>query len=172
MNQAATREAVAMQALQSPESFGSLPKRSEVERQLLLWRLPSFTTHSSWALYKPVREQQFVVRRLEHDPQRGFPANAQDPHIFGSEASLAEERASHILSELEALRVPMFRRPAFIGMDGTLYGIHMGNLWQGTKVNWWSTSSPEWQPLVQFFERTLEVLERVLPASTLRKHEP
>ena len=119
MNQAATREAVAMQMLQSPESFGSLPKRSEVERQLLLWRFPSFTTHSSWALYRPARERQFVVRRLEHDPQRGFPSNVEDPHVFGSEALLGEERANQILSELEALQVPMFRRPALIGMDGT-----------------------------------------------------
>lgn len=172
MNDIASREAVGMQALQDPDSFPSLPKRSEVERQLMLWYFPSFGVHSSWTLYKSFREKTFVVRRLEHDPQRGFPSNVKDPHIFGSEGSITEEIASELIARLEGLSVPMFRRPAFIGMDGAFYGVHLGNLWQGTRVNWWSHGDSEWQPLVQFFEHAVKVFESVLPASTLRESAP
>lgn len=163
------REDAATDLLLRPEAFPSLPQRHAMERKLLLWRLPSFEPHSSWALYHLQREKRHLVRRLEHDPSRGIPLNADDPHIFGTESPFPSAEAQELLEKLEAINAPMFRMPKVIGMDGTMFGLHVGNIFQGTRVNWWSAGTDEWSPLVQFFEATVKTFEAILPRSTLRE---
>lgn len=166
-----SRESVALEILQKPELFRSLPKRSEYDRRICLWQIPSFEPHSSWSLYREGKTDGYVIRRLEHDPCRGLPVNSSDPHIFGAEALIPAELATEIIKKFEGLSVPMFRRPAWVGVDGELFGVHMGNFWQGTKVNWWSHFSPEWEPLNELFQETIVQLDSLLPASTLREIE-
>jgi hypothetical protein len=168
MSTYSSREDVAVSILLKPESFPALAKRLEFERQLLLWRFPSFTPHSSWALYNVFGEKRYLVRRLEHDPGKGIPLNKEDPHIFGAEALISTASAEALLAELESLPAPMFRRSAIIGIDGTMFGLQAGNAWQGTKVNWWCHHSPEWQPLAAYYERVVAEFEALLPRSTLR----
>ena len=166
-----SRESVALEMLQKPELFPSLPKRSEYDRLICLWRIPSFEPHSSWSLYRERKTNEHFVRRLEHDPHRGLPANISAPHVFGSEAPISAELATKIVEQFEGLTVPMFRRPAWAGMDGVSFGVHIGNFWQSTTVNWWSSFSPEWKPLNELFQEIVVQLDSLLPASTLREIE-
>lgn len=167
-----SREAVAIEMLQNPEKFPSLPKRSEFDRLICLWRIPSFEPHSSWSIYRSRNGDEHFVRRLEHDPHRGLPVNVTDPHVYGAEAILSAEQAREIVELFEALEIPMFRRPAWVGVDGVSYGVRIGNYWQSTTVNWWSSYSHEWQPLHELFEATVCRLDVLLPASTLREVTP
>lgn len=166
-----SRESVALEILRKPELFPSLPKRREFDRLICLWRIPSFEPHSSWSLYRGRKTNENFVRRLEHDPRRGFPSNVVDPHIFGSEVPIPTEMATKIIEQFEGLTVPMFRSPSWGGLDGVSFGAHIGNFWQSTTVNWWSSFSPEWKPLNELFQETVAQLDSLLPTSTLRKIE-
>jgi len=98
-----------------------------------------------------------------------MPLNVNDPHIFGTESPFPSAQAQELLERLETIEAPMFRVPKMIAMDGTMFGIHAGNTFQGTRVNWWSTGTDEWSSLVQFFEATVSSFESLLPRSTLRE---
>jgi hypothetical protein len=167
-----TREEVALDILKNPERFASLPKRTDFERQLCLWRAPSFSTHSSWSIFLSRGATEFIARRLEHEPRHGLPANAEDPHIYGAETMLHPDVAAKTIAAFESLVLPIFRRPQFLGVDGTSYGIIFGNHWQGTSVNWWGETPLDWSPLVILFDQTVEQLDGLLPASTLRTTGP
>lgn len=167
-----TREDSAVEVLLNPERFPSLHKRTDFHRQLCVWRLPSFEPHSSWSLFVADRSKDYVVRRLEHDPRRGLPSNRIDPHIFGAEAPVREAAGLKIIATFEGLSVPPFRRPGWVGLDGTYFGVHFGNNWQGTRINWWSRPSEDWSPLIATFNALIQQFEEILPASTLRQIEP
>jgi len=162
------RESVAY-LLEHPERFHGLPKRSEFEREICLWVLPSFEPHSSWSIFRDRKTKEYFVRRLEHDPKRGLPSNMD---IYGADAPISENLATEVLVTFEEIQAPMFRRLSRIGLDGTSYGVHMGNYWQNTTVRWWSSFSPEWSSLHELFLATSQRLDGLLPTSTLRHHEP
>ena len=46
------REDAAIEMLQHPETFPSLPERHAANRELCLWRLPAFEPHSSWSIWR------------------------------------------------------------------------------------------------------------------------
>ena len=156
--------------LQNPETFESLPERNAEQRELCLWRLPSFEPHSSLSIFRVARKKEFVLRRLEHEPRRGLPTNVDDPHVYGCEVPIDAALVDEIRESLERLELPMFRRPPMYGLDGVAYGIHVGAFFQGTRVNWWSHGSEEWRPLTKLHAELIERLDRLLPASTLREH--
>lgn len=158
-----------MNPLELPENFPALPKRTEFEREFLMWRYPSFEANSSWSIFGTDNPDEYFVRRLEFHPrnQYAFPA----PQIFGAEATLPAETARNILSAFDSLRIPVFCQPQDLGgLDGTICGVQFGNYYQGARIHWWSHYSEVWTPLVQLFDQTLETLDRALPASTLRTH--
>lgn len=154
--------------LRSPERFPGLPPRSEFDRLLCLWRLPSFSPHASWSLFRQRDADRWAVRRLMHDPGRGLPVNVEDPHVFGAEGVLPAADAQDIVDRFEALSLPVFRRYPGVGLDGTAYGVRTGNVYGGACVEWWEHGPEGWAPLRAAFAHAVEALERVLPAPTLR----
>lgn len=165
------REDAAIELLQHPETFPSLPERHAANRELCLWRLPAFEPHSSWSIFRVPRSKDFFLRRLEHDPRRGLPTNVEDAHVFGCEVPISAGLVEDIVASLEGIATPMFRRPRTMGLDGVSYGLHLGGFFQGTRVNWWSHPSDEWLPLMRLHEQLVERLDPLLPASTLREHQ-
>lgn len=162
----AERTETAETLLRQPERFPSLPKRDRYCRRLLLWRFPAFVPYSSWALF--VEREACWVRRLEHDRTRGLALDAAGPDLYGAEARIDPAEAAELLARFTALSVPMFLPTRRFGLDGVRYGVAFGDGWCGTEATWWSDPGEAWRPLAEAYERTVERLEAVLPASTLR----
>ncbi|HVH34128.1 MAG TPA: hypothetical protein VM847_08475 [Tahibacter sp.] len=155
----------ALQLLRNPERFPSLPRRSENERRLSLWREPSFIPLSSWSLFQD--GSSFVVRRLEYDRSLGLPIQPDDPHIYGSEAIIDAARVRDILATFAALEFPVFRSTTRFGLDGVRYGLRFGDHRQGVELTW-GQEAEGWEALIALFEQTAETLDALLPESTLR----
>ena len=161
-------------ALLNPEDFESLPKRTQLDRQLCLWRFPSFGPCTSWTIFSPNADERakinksYVVRRIESEP-RSHTLYLDGLNTYGSEGIISPELANHIIDSFEALQIPLFRKLTRVGIDGETYGVHKGDAWQNTCIEWHSNLNKEWQPLESLFEETVLVLESALPASTLRE---
>ena len=162
-----SREDVAIALLQSPEAFPALPARTEFDRLLCLWRLPSFSPHASWSLFRRRDADGFVVRRLMHDPSRGLPVDVDDPHVHGAEGLVATTAGERVLTAFAALRFPVFERYPGVGLDGTRYGIRTGNRYGGACIEWWEGGPAGWTPLADLFDDTIRRFEAILPAATL-----
>ncbi|MGO1072018.1 hypothetical protein [Lysobacter sp. CA199] len=151
-------------SLRHPERFASLPPRSGLDRRLLLWRFPSFQPYSAWSIF--IEREACWIRRLEYDRTRQ-PLAIAEPDVYGAEARIDRTRADELLREFESLTLPTRIQQDF-GLDGVRYGVALGNPWFGAQFHWWCDPGESWRPLEAAFERAVEALDAVLPASTLR----
>lgn len=161
MNSSAIADASALRQLRQPEVFAGLPLRHEWDRQLLIWQ-EDLAHHQSWALYREVQHQRFVVRRIRFDrletARHLWPEN---PHLHGAEGHLDEEAGVQLLTSLERLVLPPLRRNTDIVLDGTLRGLEFGSC-----SFEWRQAPREWADLQDLFIRLQERFDAVLPRQT------
>ncbi len=167
----AKQDEMAYRLLEYPEDYPGLIERAEMDRKLLLFRYPAFEASTSWSLFKT--DETFWIRRIEwarfqRDRSQWVPVQTAEPFTFGCETSCSEEFAEKILSSLSAIEFCPFKQPALIGIDGTIHGIKTGNRWLSCSLRWWDLPTDDWKPLAQWFEKSVNKFEKILPQSTCR----
>ncbi len=166
MSITAKQEKKAYQLLEYPENYPGLLKRREFDRKLLLFRYPSFDINTSWALFNA--NKAFWIRRIEWNRSKWLPSQDAEPFTFGCEISCSAEFAENILSSLSSIAFCPLKQPELIGIDGTIHGIKTGNDWLSCSLRWWYSPTDDWKPLDQWFEKSVNMFEQILPQSTCR----
>jgi hypothetical protein len=166
MSTTAKQEEKAYRLLEYPEEYPGLLERREFDRKLLLFRYPSFGINTSWSLFNTNKE--FWIRRIEWDRSRWFPSEDAEPFTFGCEIPCSSEFAEKILSSLSLIEFCPLKQPELIGLDGTIHGIKTGNYWLSCSLRWWYLPTDDWKPLAQWFEKSANMFEKILPQSTCR----
>lgn len=161
MNSSAIADASARRQLRQPEAFAGLPLRHERNRTLLLWQ-EELSAHQSWALYREVQYQRFVVRRIRFDRlETAGHLWPEKPLLYCSEGHLDEAAVLQLLVSLERLVAPLSRRNMNIVLDGTLRGLEFGS-----RSFEWLQAPREWADLQDLFIRLQERFDAVLPRQT------
>jgi hypothetical protein len=171
------QEEMAKTYLELPESYPALKPLDKARIVFRIWRYPSFTSSSSWLLYKI--DDSFFVRRIEWDFVKDYLYYLpSEPTIYGSEAEISKEQTEAIIEKLQSLKITAFQTSDLFGCDGTTYGVDIKfeqlHPWQVSTKNypmrfsWWSRPPEGWQPLADWLEETAIFFDSLLPASTAK----
>ena len=67
------------------------------------------------------------------------------------------------LESLSAIALRPLQRSELIGVDGVIRGIEMGTPLLSCRLSWWDVPSPDWDPLISWFEETMSYFEVIMP---------
>ena len=165
MNTFSKQEYKAQQLLKKPENYPNLIEREEFERKLLVFCYPSFKPYTSWALFKT--QNTYWLRRVTWDRSLRFPSYEAEPHTFGCEVCFQNNLAEKILLSLSLISLNPFVQPNVVGVDGTIYGIEVGNHWFSCSLRWWCSPPHNWKALNYWYQETVDIFETALPDRTL-----
>ncbi|MEN8445767.1 MAG: hypothetical protein ABG776_12220, partial [Cyanobacteria bacterium J06555_13] len=113
-------------------------------------------------------EKEFWVRRIEWDSAKRFPSEDAEPFTYGCEVPCSSELAENTLTSLSSIKISPFEQSELIGLDGIIQGIKTENPWLSCSLRWWLLPADDWQPLAQWFEKTVNSFDAILPESTCR----
>jgi hypothetical protein len=161
-----TFEARAQSILLSPETYEALGDWSDWRVVLRIWRFSALSLRTCWALAR--RNDAFQLRRLQWNPSADVlaPSELAGPTIFGSEATVPSDPAGEILRTLAAVELAPFAQQEGIILDGTEFGVERSGSRLSTRVTWHSASTDSHRQLTDWFERTANYFDRLLPLST------
>ena len=145
--------------------YPGLIARRQFDRELHLWKYPSFENYCDWSLFRD--KNKYWVRRIIGDMSKQPPSNDWEPITYGCEAIFPNEQAEELLRTLAKIKFCPFDPLNLIGMDGTIQGIEKGNHWLSCKVQWWSLPSDDWRPLSAWFVEAVQKLDSVLPEKSV-----
>ena len=153
--------------LEHPEEYPGLVSRQECDRQFLLLQYPNFKPYASWSLFQGGR--RYWVRRVEWDRSKHIPFHDTDPFTYGSEIQCPKELAQETLAALHSLTFRPLIQLDGIGLDGTTYGVSVGNYLLSCNIRWWCTPPDEWNKVAVWFRKTVSAFEPLLPESSCRR---
>lgn len=150
--------------LENPDEYPGLPRRSGLERVLVLRTTPAFSAKKVWALYRvePAgsREVEYWVRRIVAS------GATTGLHHYGADAQLPRPVAESLLAELAAIQIPVLAPSDLLGIDGAGYSVETGNDMASCAVGWWEDPPDPWAPLATWYSNATRVFQGALPAAT------
>ena len=159
-------------------SFRLLSKK-EVSKlynpMLRLWIYPSFQPYQVWYFCEPhfkaahlknfkiigaIWDRNEDYRRLS-DPLKGLKEGFEaEPRIEVSSIEIEREFFEKIFDELKQIQFPAFANyRKSIGIDGVRSGIETFDTTHKTSISWWSVYPDEWQNIIDWFEKTVDLIE-------------
>ena len=153
--------------LEHPEEYPGLVSHQLSDRQFLLLQYPTFEPYASWSLFQIGKH--YWVRRVEWDRSKRIPFHETDPFTYGSTIKCPQALAEDVLSRLRSLAFrPFSIQQEGIGLDGTTYGISLGDFQLSCDIQWWCTPPDEWNEVAVWFRTTVLAFENLLPESSCR----
>lgn len=146
--------------LEHAETYEPLPKHPRLRVVARLWEYPSFTPWISWTVIKT--HSGFFVRRLV------WPKTGQQfgiLNLYGSEGLLSPERWEMHLHDLRKQKIALAVEDG-LGLDGTVYGLEIISSLNTIRTTWWLQPPPGSEELGLWHTRTIEELQKYLPAMT------
>lgn len=150
----------ARRLLEAPGSYPGLAERPHAHVSLRIWRYPSFSPWSSWAIIEASKEM--FVRRVTWDQS----LLSIEPVTYGSEAPIELSHLEPLLAELKNIELPPFMSVPTVGIDGTTYGIEIGVFRLSARLSWWETPPAEWAALHRWHAEAIARFDALLPEST------
>ena len=159
-------EQKAYHLIENPEFYPGLVPHESSDRHFLLLHYPTFEPHASWSLFQV--GDRYWVRRVEWDRSKYIPFHDTDPYTYGSEVRCPDPVAKEAIATLAALSFRPLIKQEGIGLDGTTYGITIGNYLLSCSLRWWCNPPDDWAGVAAWFRTTVEAFEALLPESSCR----
>jgi hypothetical protein len=151
----------ARELLERPKLYQGLVPRGNASIPLRVWRYPSFTPWSSWAVLED--KKQLFLRRIEWDLRR---THIPPLNTYGCEAPLEQAAFDALMPELQAVELSPFIPTPGIGIDGVWYGIEAGSYMGSARLVWREKPPKSWEPLGVWHARVTAFFDSLLPQST------
>ena len=167
---------LAEKQLQFPEVH--LPHHKKLFR---IWRYPSFEPYVSWIVFAPLEryaksDSPMVVevrwnRPFDsirfHDPIKGVAHGFSiSPTVDLRQAELLSNQVESTTANLEKIQVPLMIDES-IGIDGESFGFETFGF-AAIRLTWWSITSDDWQPVVEWAKETREFLSEAVERKSLK----
>ena len=153
--------------LSNPMEFPGLVVRKKAVVVLTLTRAPAFDPEASWTLYRD--ESQWFVRRITCAASAGHMGGSRIAlDTYGAEASVETGEAEDLMAALYQIEVnPFPARRNELTLDGCRYGVHCGDSFASTDLEWWCKAPSEWAELRDWYANALALFQVRLPRSTI-----
>lgn len=143
---------------------------------LRLWIYPSFEPHQVWFFsepdFKTINPKTFRIIKAVWDrnedykrlsnPFKGLREGfGSEPKIEVSSIEIEREFFENLFNDLQTIPFPAFANyRKSIGIDGVRSGIETFDFTHRTTISWWSIYPTEWQKIVDWFEKTVDSIEK------------
>jgi hypothetical protein len=155
-------EARALEILRRPEAYPGLPALRRSDVVLRLTKFEGLGKYYVWAVAGGADMR--LVRRVIWDRPTDNRPGAMNPTTYGSDANVPADLLEQHLAALRSMVLSPFIPCAGVGLDGVNFGVECGNYMLSAGLYWWSSPPEGWQPLAEWFGRSVEALEALLPS--------
>ena len=154
-------EHAGLHLLEHPAEYPGLALLMPPRVLLRVWRYPSFEPWCSWAVLEA--DGSLFLRRIAWDHRRLV---ISDPITYGSEVLIERSTFDSLSSELHDIELMPFAPVSTLGIDGTTYGVEVGDFGVSARLSWWASPPADWVPVQEWHERAVALFESLLPAQT------